>query len=149
MRTVIQRVSSASVKISDKVAGQISQGLVVLAAISEDDSDNDLSYMAEKIVRLRIFEDEAGKMNKSSLDIKGEVLAISNFTLCGDARKGRRPDFTSAAKPDKAKPLFDKFVELLKGYGLKVEVGEFQAMMDVELVNDGPVTVLLDSKKVF
>ncbi len=149
MRAVIQRVSKASVKISDKVAGQIGQGLVGLAAIAEDDSDQDISYMSEKIANLRIFEDESGKMNKSILEVKGEILAISNFTLYGDIRKGRRPDFTSAAKPDKAKPLFDKFVELLKGRGLKVEVGEFQAMMDVELVNDGPVTILLDSKKTF
>lgn len=149
MRVVVQRVSKASVKISDKLAGQIKQGLVVLAAIAEEDSDQDLSYMAEKIVNLRIFEDPSGKMNDSVLGIKGGILAISNFTLCGDARKGRRPDFTSAAKPDKARPLFDRFVALLKGYGIKVETGEFQAMMDVELVNDGPVTILLDSKKVF
>lgn len=149
MRAVIQRVSKASVKISDKIAGQINQGLVVLAAIGEDDSEQDISYLAEKTANLRIFEDESGKMNKSTLDVKGEILAVSNFTLYGDVRKGRRPDFTSAAKPDKAKSLFDKFVELLKGHGLKVECGEFQAMMDVELVNDGPVTILLDSKKGF
>jgi len=149
MRAVIQRVSKASVRISDKTAGQIKHGLVVLAAIGEDNSDQDITYMAEKIANLRIFEDDAGKMNKSVLEVKGGILAISNFTLYGDVRRGRRPDFTSAAKPDKAKPLFDKFVELLKGYSLKVEVGEFQAMMDVELVNSGPVTILLDSKKSF
>ena len=149
MRAVIQRVSKASVKVNDKVVGEIGKGLLVLIGVGKDDNEKDISYMAEKIVNLRIFEDENGKMNKSLLDIKGEILIISQFTLYGDCRRGRRPSFTDAASPDKGKEYYEKFVKEVKKYGVNVQTGIFQAMMEVELINQGPVTILLDSKKIF
>lgn len=149
MRAVIQRVSKASVKVDGKVVGKIGKGLLVLIGVGKDDNDKDISYMAEKIVNLRIFEDKNGKMNRSLLDIQGEILIISQFTLYGDCRRGRRPSFTDAASPDKGKEYYEKFVEEVKKYGINVQTGIFQAMMEVELINQGPVTILLDSKKTF
>ncbi|MFC1559684.1 D-aminoacyl-tRNA deacylase [Candidatus Margulisiibacteriota bacterium] len=149
MRAVIQRVNSASVEVEGKEISRIGNGLLVFLGVKEGDGDSDLDYMAEKTVNLRIFEDQQGKMNLSPLDQKSEVLVVSQFTLYGDVRRGRRPDFTHAAKPEKANALYEKFVQKLKGCGLKVEAGQFQAMMNVKLENDGPVTVMLDSEKVF
>jgi len=149
MRTVIQRVSRAQVSIENKIKGSIGKGLVVLLGISAGDSEKDLQWLAEKIVHLRIFEDEAGKMNKSLTDIKGEMLIISQFTLYGDCRKGRRPGFSGAAAPLKAEPYYLKFVQEVKSKGIQVATGTFQADMQVELINDGPVTLLLDSEKKF
>jgi len=149
MRAVVQRTTKASVKAEDRMLGEISKGLVIFAGIGNTDSAQDLKYIADKIVNLRIFEDDSGKMTLSPLDIKAEILAISNFTVYGDVRRGRRPDFTAAAKPEMAKDLYHKFVDILKAYNLKVESGEFQAMMNIEVENDGPVTILLDSKKGF
>lgn len=149
MRTVIQRVSRAQVSIENKVKGSIGKGLVVFVGISPEDCQKDLQWLAEKIVHLRIFEDNAGKMNRSLTDIKGEVLIISQFTLYGDCRKGRRPGFSGAAPPLKAEPIYQQFVEEVKSKGIQVETGTFQAEMQVELINDGPVTLLLDSEKKF
>lgn len=149
MRTVIQRVSRAQVKIDEKVTGAIDRGLVVFVGISADDKTKDLQWLAEKIVHLRIFEDDAGKMNRSITDIKGEMLIISQFTLYGDCRKGRRPGFSSAAPPLVAEPCYQQFVQEVRDKGIQVATGTFQADMQVELVNDGPVTLLLDSEKKF
>jgi D-tyrosyl-tRNA(Tyr) deacylase len=149
MRAVVQRAVKAHVEVNGKALAGISKGLVVFAGIGEGDTEADLKYVADKVANLRIFEDDSGKMTLSPLDTKAEILVISNFTLYGDVRRGRRPDFTKAAKPDAAKPLYEKFVEILKGYELKVESGEFKAMMNVVVENDGPVTILLDSKKEF
>jgi len=149
MRAVIQRVSRAQVSIEDIVKGSIGRGIVVFVGISTEDSQKDLQWLAEKIVHLRIFEDNNGKMNTSLTDIKGEVLIISQFTLYGDCRKGRRPGFSGAAPPLKAEPYYQQFVEEVKSKGIQVATGTFQADMQVELINDGPVTLLLDSEKKF
>lgn len=149
MRVVLQRVSSAKVEIEQKIIGQIAQGLLLLVAFSDEDKDEDLSYMANKILNLRIFEDQAGKMNLSLLDIKGEILSVSQFTLYGDVRRGRRPSFTDAAQPAFAEDMYNKFNEILRESTLKVERGLFGGDMQVSLVNDGPVTILLDSQKKF
>ena len=149
MRAVIQRVSSARVTVGDRVTGEIGAGLLVLLGVDQGDGPADLQYITSKIRDLRIFPDEAGKMNLSVLDSKGSVLVVSQFTLSGDARNGRRPSFASAAPPQIAKALYEDVVRELQGSGLHVETGEFQAMMQVALVNDGPVTILLDSRKTF
>lgn len=149
MRAVLQRVTRGSVTVGGQVIGEIGPGLVVLLGIGQEDGTEDIQYLAEKIVNLRIFEDAEGKMNLSALDKGLELLVISQFTLYGDCRKGRRPSFSSAAPPKDAIALYEEFVEEISKYGLKVETGEFQAMMDVQLVNTGPVTMLLDSKRNF
>lgn len=149
MRAVIQRVSTANVKIDNNISGEISKGLVVLLGIGEEDNEEDIKYLSDKIMNLRIFEDEDEKMNLSLLDIKGELLVVSQFTLYGDCRKGRRPNFMKAAKPKEAINLYEKFKYTCKEYNIKVESGEFGADMKVDLINDGPVTILIDSKKKF
>lgn len=149
MRSVIQRVKSASVTVNGERVGNIAEGLLVLLAVGQDDGTEDLNWMIDKLVGLRIFEDQEAKMNRSVQDVGGEILMVSQFTLYGDCRKGKRPSFSTAAPPDQAKALFNKGVERARSYGLKVETGVFQAEMDVELVNNGPVTILLDSKKNF
>ncbi|MBZ0311988.1 D-tyrosyl-tRNA(Tyr) deacylase [Clostridium butyricum] len=149
MRAVVQRVTSSSVTVDEKVIGSINEGFNVLIGICKDDTIEDLQYIKDKIINLRVFHDENDKMNLSILDIKGEILAISQFTLYGDCRKGRRPNFMEAMGGEDAKSLYDKFIEMLKESKLKVETGEFGAHMKVEINNDGPVTILLDSKKNF
>ena len=149
MRAVVQRVSSAVVRTGDSILGSIGKGLLVLLAVGEKDQEADAAYLARKTLNLRIFEDADGKMNRSVQDIGGEVLVISQFTLFGDCRKGNRPSFVDAAPPDRAEPLYNLFLESLRASGLKTFSGKFQAVMDVALVNQGPVTVLLDSKKAF
>ncbi len=149
MRAVVQRVKYAKVSVNEKVIGQIDKGVMLLLGIEENDDVKDLDYMCDKTINLRIFEDEDGKMNKSLIDVEGSILVISQFTLYGDARKGRRPSFITAADPSKAIPLYEKFIEKIKESGIKTERGEFGADMQVELLNDGPVTILLDSKKTF
>lgn len=149
MRVVIQRVSKASVSVEGTVVGSIDKGLLVLLGVGQDDDEKDLDYLCDKIANLRIFEDENGKMNKSLLDINGELLIVSQFTLYGDVRKGRRPNFMNAAEPKKAEVMYLELVERIRKLGIKVETGKFGEHMDVELINDGPVTILLDSKKTF
>lgn len=149
MRGVVQRVRCASVTVDNKIIGKINQGILLLLGIEDIDENNDLEYFCDKIPNLRIFEDEDGKMNKSLLDINGELLVISQFTLLGDARKGRRPSFIKAAAPNKAIPLYESFIAKMRENKIITEAGEFGADMQVELVNDGPVTILLDSKKLF
>jgi len=149
MRAVVQRVNSASVIIDNKEISSIGKGLLVFVGMKEGDSEPEIDHLAEKIVNLRIFEDDQGKMNLSALDTKSEMLVVSEFTLYGDARKGRRPDFTAAAKPDKANEIYEKLVGKLRLSGLNVGSGKFQAMMNIKLENDGPVTILLDSEKAF
>jgi D-tyrosyl-tRNA(Tyr) deacylase len=149
MRAVIQRVNSSKVSVNGLIVGEISKGFNVLLGISKDDTIEDLNYIKDKIINLRVFEDSEDKMNLSLLDIEGEILAISQFTLYGDCRRGRRPNFMNAMGPDEAKELYERFIELLKNSGLKVECGEFGAHMVVEIENDGPVTIMLDSKKEF
>ena len=149
MRAVVQRVTSARVTVDDRVIGEIGAGLVVLLGVEQGDSTGDVQYVSTKIRDLRIFSDEAGKMNLSVLDRQGDVLVVSQFTLAGDARNGRRPSFASAAPPQIARALYEDVVRELKSSGLQVETGEFQAMMQVALVNDGPVTILLDSRRTF
>ncbi|WP_129597581.1 D-aminoacyl-tRNA deacylase [Anaerophilus nitritogenes] len=149
MRAVIQRVSQANVVVDENTTGKIKKGFVVLLGVEEDDDEKDVIYMAEKIVNLRIFEDENEKMNFSLLDIKGEILVVSQFTLLGDCRKGRRPNFMNAAHPEKANELYIKFVKKCKEFKLNVQTGVFQADMKVNLCNDGPVTMIIDSKKNF
>jgi len=149
MRAVVQRVTRASVKVGDETTGEISHGLLVLLGVAQDDTESDADYLVEKIAGLRIFEDEAGKMNLSVVDTGGAVLAVSQFTLYGDVRRGKRPSFDAAARPERARELYEYFVGKIRAAGLRCETGRFQAMMDVELVNSGPVTILLDSKKTF
>ena len=147
MRAVIQRVSEASVEISDEVVGQIGAGLLVLLAVARDDERGDADYLAEKITNLRIFADDEGRMNRSLLETGGAMLVVSQFTLYGDVRRGRRPSYSDAAEPEKANELYEYFVERVRSLSVKVQTGVFQAMMKVRLVNDGPVTILLDSQK--
>ena len=149
MRAVVQRVTNASVTVDGKVISQIGRGVLVLLGISDSDTIKDMEYLADKCVNLRIFEDEEEVMNRSLLDIGGELLLVSQFTLYGDARKGRRPSYIHAAQPDVARELFSQCVNVFQERCDKVKTGEFQAMMDVSLTNDGPVTILLDSKKEF
>jgi len=149
MRAVVQRVSRASVKVAGVVTGEIRHGFTVLLGVGKEDAEPDADWLAEKIFGLRIFEDSDGKLNLSLSDVKGAVLVVSQFTLYADCRKGRRPGFDLAAPPELAEKLYNYFVEKLKEKGLPVATGRFQAVMDVELVNQGPVTLLLDSKKTF
>ena len=149
MRAVVQRVKRAAVRVNGAVVGGIGPGLLVLVGIGKADSGTDLQNLAEKIVNLRVFEDEHGKLNRSLLERGGQVLCVSQFTLYGDCRKGRRPSYDQAAGPDTAQRLYDDFVKALRSFGIVVATGQFQAMMEVELVNDGPVTLLLDSEKQF
>ena len=149
MRAVVQRVSRASVAVEGKITGEIGRGFLVLLGVAKSDTAADADYLAEKISGLRIFEDSGGKMNLALADVNGAVLAVSQFTLHGDVRRGKRPSFDSAAHPDQARKLYEYFVERMRALGLRCETGVFQAMMQVELVNDGPVTILLDSEKKF
>lgn len=149
MRAVVQRVVRADVTVEEKVTGAIEKGLMVLLGVEDEDEEADAVYLADKIAGLRIFEDEEGKMNLSVKDVGGDLLAVSQFTLFGDCRKGKRPSFIKAARPEKANELYRKFVDLCRDQGLHVEEGIFQAEMLVRIYNDGPVTILIDSKKVF
>jgi D-tyrosyl-tRNA(Tyr) deacylase len=149
MRAVVQRVIKADVTVEEKVTGSIEKGLMVLLGVEDEDEEADAVYLAEKIAGLRIFEDEEGKMNLSVKDVGGDLLTVSQFTLFGDCRKGKRPSFIKAARPEKANALYRKFVSLCQEQGLHVEEGIFQAEMLVRIYNDGPVTILMDSKKVF
>ena len=149
MRAVVQRVASSRVTVDERVTGEVKKGLLVLLGVTHDDTSKDVDYMVDKVTNLRLFEDENDKMNLSLKDIGGEVMAVSQFTLYGDARKGRRPSFSDAARPDVANPLYEEFVEKLRAQGITVGTGEFGAHMMVELTNDGPVTILLESKKAF
>lgn len=149
MRAVVQRVSESSVTVEGKVTGAIKKGLMVLLGVAEDDTAADAEYIANKVAGLRIFEDKEDKMNLSVKDTGGDILAVSQFTLMGDARRGKRPSFSDAARPEQANELYQKFISLLSEDGLHVEEGVFQTHMMVDLVNDGPVTILLDSKKTF
>ena len=149
MRAVVQRVSRAAVRVDSKTAGEIGKGLVVLLGICSGDSRDAADYLAEKVAHLRIFSDAEEKMNLSVCDVGGAVLAVSQFTLFGDVRRGRRPSYIDAAPPEEAEPLYEYFLSALRRHGLRVESGVFRAMMEVELVNDGPVTILLDSERLF
>jgi D-tyrosyl-tRNA(Tyr) deacylase len=149
MRAVVQRVSRAKVTVGGEIVGEIGIGLLVLLGVGGYDTEASADYLADKIVGLRIFEDDAGKMNRSVAEIGGAVLAVSQFTLYGDVRKGKRPSFDNAARPERARELYERFVERVRASGLRCETGRFQEMMEVELVNDGPVTILLDSEKSF
>jgi D-tyrosyl-tRNA(Tyr) deacylase len=146
MKVVVQRSKQASVTVDGERIGSIDRGLVLLVGITHDDTDADIRWMADKIAGLRIFEDEGGKMNLSVVDVGGDILSISQFTLYGDCRKGRRPNFMAAARPEQAESVYDTFNEALRSLELRVETGRFGAMMDVSLVNWGPVTLILDSK---
>lgn len=147
MRAVVQRVSRAQVTVNGEVTGRIARGLLVLLGVAPTDTESDADYLADKIAGLRIFEDDAGKMNLAATDVKGHLLVVSQFTLYGDVRRGRRPSFDTAAPPQHARRLYEYFVERIRAAGLVCETGRFQEMMQVELVNDGPVTILLDSLK--
>ncbi|HTR64366.1 MAG TPA: D-aminoacyl-tRNA deacylase [Terriglobales bacterium] len=159
MRAVVQRVSRAQVSVGQEVTGRIAAGLLVLLGVGTGDTEADAAYLAEKVVGLRVFggksgggksgEDEGGKMNRSVLDVGGAVLAVSQFTLYGDVRRGKRPSFDAAAPPEPARALYEYFVQRIRTAGVRCETGRFQEMMQVELVNDGPVTILLDSRKAF
>lgn len=149
MRAVVQRVSKASVIVDNKIVGEINKGIVVLLGIGEDDNQKDLDYLVDKVLGLRIFQDEDDKMNLSLLDIKGELLVISQFTLYGDVRKGKRPSFTASAHPDIAEKIYEGFISKCIDNGVKTEKGIFGANMEVNLVNNGPVTIMIDSKKIF
>jgi D-tyrosyl-tRNA(Tyr) deacylase len=146
MRAVIQRVKESSVKVDGQVVGEIKRGLLVLLGVAADDTENEASYLAGKIVNMRIFEDDEGKMNRSLLETSGQMLVVSQFTLLGDCRKGRRPSFVKAAGPEKANELYEIFVNLVRKKGVIVETGKFRAMMDVSLINDGPVTLIVESR---
>ncbi|MFD1955413.1 D-aminoacyl-tRNA deacylase [Paenibacillus thailandensis] len=146
MKVVVQRSKQAAVTVEGETVGAIDSGLVLLVGITHEDTEADVKWMAEKVAGLRIFEDESGKMNLSVLEVGGQILSISQFTLYGDCRKGRRPNFMAAARPDLAEPLYERFNEALRAQGLDVRTGRFGAMMDVSLVNCGPVTLIIDSK---
>jgi D-tyrosyl-tRNA(Tyr) deacylase len=149
VRAVVQRVSRAEVRVDGAVVGKIGRGLCVLVGAADDDTDEDVAWTAEKIVNLRIFPDDAGNMNLAVGDVGGALLVVSQFTLLGDCRKGRRPSFVKAMAPGPAEALYEKFVSAVRAFGHPVETGRFRAMMEVELVNDGPVTMLIDSKRLF
>ena len=149
MRAVVQRVKEAKVVVEGKTVGEIGHGLLVFLGVEQTDEIEDAEYLVSKIINLRIFKDSEQKFNLSLIDVKGEMLVVSQFTLLGDCRKGRRPSFSDAAPPEKAQKLYEDFMELVAKNNISVASGEFQAMMDVSLVNDGPVTMLLDSKKLF
>ena len=149
MRAVVQRVSRAQVTVNGEIAGKIGLGLLLLLGVGRDDGEADATYLAEKIAGLRVFEDAQGKMNRSVQEVGGSVLAVSQFTLYGDVRRGKRPSFDAAAPPEKARQLYEFFVEQIRAAGLPCETGRFQEMMKVDLVNEGPVTILLDSQKAF
>jgi D-tyrosyl-tRNA(Tyr) deacylase len=149
MRAVVQRVSRAQVAVNQKIVGKIGRGLLVLLGVAQADSEVDAEYLADKIVGLRIFEDENGKMNLDAASIGGQILVVSQFTLYGDVRRGKRPSFDAAAPPDRARQLYEYFVERIRATGISCETGQFQEMMQVELVNEGPITILLDSSKMF
>ncbi len=146
MKALLQRVTRASVSVASEVVGRIGRGLVVFVGVASGDTEKDAQYLAQKTVSLRIFSDEEGRFNLSALDIKGELLVVSQFTLLADTRKGRRPSFIEAAPPAQAEEIFERFVEQARATGLRVETGRFQQYMQVEIHNDGPVTILLDSK---
>ena len=148
MRAVVQRVTQGSVEVEGNIVGSIGKGLMVLLGVSEKDTKEDVAYMADKILNLRVFDDEEGKMNYSLLDVQGELLLVSQFTLYGDCRKGRRPNYMAAAKPDKADELYNEVVKLCRDQNVKTETGVFQADMKVSIINDGPVTLIIDSEKV-
>ena len=149
MKALLQRVSKASVTVDQEIIGKIGNGLVILLGVAGGDTEKDARYLADKIVGLRVFGDKEGKFNLSASEVGGELLAVSQFTLLADTKKGRRPSFSDAAHPNEAEALFDKFVFLLKKSGLKVETGRFQAHMIVDIVNDGPVTIMMDSREKF
>jgi len=149
MRAVVQRVSSASVTVDWEIVGRIGRGFLVLLGVAQDDEQADVVYTAQKLIGLRVFEDDDGKMNRSLQEVGGAMLIVSQFTLYGDCRKGRRPSFIAAAPPEKADSLYRQVVAEVRGQGITVETGRFQAQMRVELVNDGPVTLLIDSRKQF
>jgi len=150
MRAVVQRVKRAEVRVEGQVTGKIGNGLLILLGVGQDDDQKDLAYLADKIMNLRIFEDSEDKMNLSVLDVGGQVLVVSQFTLYGDCRKGKRPSYSSAARPELAEKYYNEFIEYVRNnYKIQVETGVFQAMMEVDFINDGPVTLLLDSKKTF
>ena len=146
MRAVVQRVKESSVRINQEIVGEIGKGLLVLLGVAKGDSTKDCEYLVNKIVNLRIFEDQHGKMNRSVLEVGGEMLVVSQFTLLGDCRKGRRPSFVAAADPHKALKLYENFIRQVRKLGISVETGRFQAMMEVGLINDGPVTLILESR---
>ena len=149
MRAVVQRVTRAQVSVGNEITGQIGLGLLVLLGVARDDTESDATYLAEKIAGLRIFEDDQEKMNRSPLEAGAGILAVSQFTLYGDVRRGKRPSFDAAAPPGHARQLYEFFVNQIRALGLPCETGRFQSTMKVELVNDGPVTILLDSRKAF
>ncbi len=149
MRAVVQRVSRAQVTVNGEVAGKIGRGLLVLLGVAGTDTESDADYLADKIAGLRVFEDENGKMNLAAAEVEGGVLVVSQFTLYGDVRRGKRPSFDAAAPPEHARQLYEYFVQRIRAAGIPCETGRFQEMMQVELVNDGPVTILLDSVKTF
>lgn len=149
MRAVVQRVKKAKVEIAGRTAGKIDSGLLVFLGIGEGDTEKDCEYLANKIAHLRVFSDDEGLMNRSLVETGGGVLLVSQFTLWGDCRKGRRPSFSRAASPEEARNLYDSFIGIMRGKGVPVETGEFQEMMEVHLINDGPVTLLIDSARTF
>lgn len=149
VRAVVQRVSEASCRVSGETVGAIGPGLVVLLGVGVGDTETDAAYLADKVLNLRVFPDEVGQMNRSALDVSGGLLVVSQFTLLGDVRKGRRPSYSEAAPPEEASRLYEHFVSMLRPSGLPVATGVFRASMDVVLVNQGPVTILLDSRRVF
>ncbi len=149
MRAVVQRVSRAAVRVGGEAVGEIHTGLLVLVGVAQDDAEADADYLADKVAGLRVFEDSEGKMNRSVAEVGGAVLAVSQFTLFGDVRRGKRPSFDAAARPERARELYEYFVEQIRAAGLRCETGRFQEMMEVELLNDGPVTILMDSRKLF
>jgi D-tyrosyl-tRNA(Tyr) deacylase len=147
LRLVVQRVKQASVRVRDETAGEIGQGLLIFLGVGEDDTEEDAGYLAEKVLGLRIFPDEEGRFHRSVRDVDGSLLVVSQFTLWGDCRKGRRPSFARSARPEKAEPLYELFIKKIAAAGLPVASGRFQEMMQVSLINDGPVTLLLDSRR--